>query len=321
MSKPAIIAIGHYDDISRDRMTDRFEVTWVDAPADLGDLPDATRAAALSLAFHSHDPMGGDLMDLVPNVGLIANFGVGYDAIDVDAAEARNIVVTNTPDVLNDDVADLGVGLYLALRRGVIEGDRWVRSGDWAREGTMPLKTKASGRRVGILGMGRVGRELADRLAAFKCEVHYQSRRPKDTPPDWVFHADATSLAVACDALFVTVVGGPETEGMVSAEVIEALGAEGVLINMARGSVIDEEALIDALQAGTIAGAALDVFLREPDPDQRFLGLDNVILQPHQGSATQETRAAMALLQFRNLACYADGAPLPTCVTKVCTPA
>jgi lactate dehydrogenase-like 2-hydroxyacid dehydrogenase len=186
-----------------------------------------------------------------------------------------------------------------------------VRSGAWGRDGEYPLQRKASGARAGILGLGRIGREIATRLAAFKMEIHYHSRAEKETP-GWTFHADKVALARAVDFLVVALVGGPETQGYVSREVIEALGPTGVLINISRGSTIDEGALLDALEAGRLGGAGLDVFLNEPRIDPRFLALGNVVLQPHQGSATQATRAAMGQLQRDNIAAFRAGRPLLT---------
>ena len=279
---------------------------------DVAAMPEAERAAVRAVAYKGMAPFGGDRMDLLPNLGLIANYGVGYDAIDVGAADARGIRVTNTPDVLSDDVADLAVGMMLALSRRLIDGDHWVRSGKWA-EGGMPLNRKMSGAPVGILGLGRIGHEIADRLAAFKMPIHYWSRSEKETP-GWTYHDDPVSLAKAVDWLVVATVGGAATESIVSAEVIEALGPEGVVVNISRGSTVDEEALLSALEDGRLAGAALDVFRSEPDPDPRFLSLENVVLQPHQGSATHATRAAMAKLQRDNVVAFLRGEELLTAV-------
>ncbi|MBP8930637.1 MAG: 2-hydroxyacid dehydrogenase, partial [Paracoccus sp.] len=205
------------------------------------------------------------------------------------------------PEVLNDDVADLAVAMWIAQARDFEIAIQNARSGDWGRGVRLPLARKASGRRVGVLGLGRIGREIADRLAGFKCEIHYQSRSRKDTPAGWTYHADPADLAHAVDDLIVAVVGGPETEGFVSAEVLAALGPDGVIVNISRGSVIDEEALIGALQSGAIRAAALDVFRNEPQIDPRLLALSNILPLPHIGSATVETRAAMGALQRANL--------------------
>lgn len=298
-----ILAIGPYSDTDSDALA---EMGAVPLPhiSKLTALPEVVRNAIRGVAYKSHDAFGAAEMELLPSLQVIANFGVGYDAIDVDAASSRGIVVTNTPDVLNDDVADLAVCMWLAINRGVEAGIESVRQSSWT-DAKPPLARKASGRTVGILGLGRIGQEVADRLAAFKCPIHYWSRGPKDVP--WVYHADPLSLARAVDDLIVITVGGAETEGMVSAEMIEALGADGVLVNVARGSVVDEEALIDALQSGRLRGAALDVFRSEPDIDERLRRLENLLPLPHIGSATIETRAAMGELQRRNLAAVLSG--------------
>ena len=250
-------------------------------------------------------------MDLLPNVGVVANYGVGYDAIDVKEASARGIKVSNTPGVLNDDVADLAVAMLIMQGREMEHASAWARSGKWAEQGEYRLNRKVSVGRVGIVGLGRIGREIADRLAAFKMDIHYWSRSEKDTP-DWTHHSDPVSLANAVDYLIVALVGGSDTEQFVSKEVIAALGSRGVLVNISRGSTVDEGALLDALESGAIAGAALDVFLNEPKIDPRFYALDNVVIQPHQGSGTVETRAAMAKLQRDNVLAFLGAKDLLT---------
>lgn len=301
-----VLAIGAYGDADSAALTGDFGARIIAGPAEIDALADADRAGIRALAYKSSAPLDAAVMDRFPNLRGIANFGVGYDAIDIDAATARGITVTNTPDVLNDDVADLAVALLLAQSRGLEAGINAVRSGGWAQGKAPPLARKVSGRRIGILGLGRIGREIADRLAAFKCEIHYQSRGPKDTP-GWTFHPTPQALAGAVDDLIVALVGGPDTEGMVSAGVLAALGPDGVLVNISRGSVVDEAALIAALDSGGIRGAALDVFRGEPKVDPRLAQAANVLPLPHIGSATVETRAAMGALQRRNLRALLDG--------------
>lgn len=307
-----VIAIGPYSDTDSAALKEEFKAHFIPGLADIAGMSEAERNDVIAVAFMGHDPFDGACMDLLPALKLIANFGVGYDAIDIDAANARGIRVTNTPNVLNDDVADLAVAMWIAQARGFEQALPNVRSGDWGRGTNLPLARKASGRKVGILGLGRIGREIADRLAAFKCEIHYQSRRQKDTPENWRFHQDPVDLARAVDDLFIAVVGGPETEGFVSADVIGALGADGVVVNISRGTVVDEDALISALQTGAIRGAALDVFKGEPQVDPRLIGLENLLPLPHIGSATQETRAAMGALQRQNLHAILNGNELET---------
>ena len=306
-----ILAIGRYTDTDRDALAAMGAQALPDLGA-LAGLDEAARAAVRGVAYAGHAAFGGAEMDLLPGLRVIANFGVGYDAIDVAAARARGITVTNTPEVLNDDVADLAVGMWIALLRGFEPGIAAVRSGRWATEGGPPLARKASGRTVGILGLGRIGRGIADRLTAFKCPVHYWSRHPKETPPGWTAHPDPLALARAVDDLFVIVVGGPDTEGMVSAAIIDALGPGGVLVNVSRGSVVDEDALTRALAEGRLGGAALDVFRGEPAVDPELARLGNLLPLPHIGSATVETRAAMGALQRRNLAAVLAGRPPET---------
>ncbi|MEO1001110.1 MAG: NAD(P)-dependent oxidoreductase, partial [Pseudomonadota bacterium] len=219
------------------------------------------------------------------------------------------IAVTNTPDVLTGDVADHAVAMWLAAARGIVGADAWVRTGRWA-EARWPLQRRAFGGRAGILGLGRIGAAIAARLAGFEMEIAYAARAAK--PVVFRFEPDPVALADWADVLFVATTGGAETEALVSAEVIRALGPRGMLVNIARGSVVDEEALIAALGDGGLGFAALDVFRDEPTPDPRFRTLPNVLLQPHQASATEETRRAMGALMRENVTAFFAGTPLPS---------
>lgn len=265
------------------------------------------------IAFRGNNIFTKDLMKILPELKLIANYGVGYDAIDAAGAKALGIWVTNTPDVLNDCVADLAVGMALSLSRCLNHGEEFILNGTWAEGAKLPLTRKFSGKKAGIVGLGRIGYEIAERLVGFKMEIHYHSRHNKMIP-NWTFHADVVSLAKEADYLFIALVGGNKTQKYISEEVIAALGKKGMIINIARGSVIDEEALILALQNKEIAGAALDVFNNEPKIDERFYALDNVLLQPHQASGTIETREAMAALQRANILAFFNGKPVLTAV-------
>ncbi len=238
-------------------------------------------------------------MDALPNLRAIVHFGVGYETTDVEHARARGIAVSNTPDVLTDCVADLAVGALIDVQRGLSAADRFLRRGDWTA-GQFPLATKVSGRRVGILGLGRIGKAIARRLVAFDADLSYHARHEVPGVP-YRYHATPVELAAAVDVLVVATSGGPATRGLVSAEVLAALGRDGYLVNVARGSVVDEPALVSALVGGELAGAALDVFADEPNVPQELLPLDNVVLLPHIASATTETREAMGELAFRNL--------------------
>ncbi len=251
------------------------------------------------------------MIDRLPRLEMVACFGVGYDGIDVEACRARSIRVSNTPDVLSRDVADLGMGLMLATLRRMAEADRYVRNSSWQRQGPMALGTCLAGKKLGILGLGRIGMELAKRASAAEMVLGYHNRAARDGV-DLRYFPSLVELAGWADVLAVACPGGAATRHLVNAEVLAALGPEGWLINIARGSVVDEAALIAALEAGRIKGAGLDVFADEPRVPDSLLAMDNVVLQPHQASATEETRDAMAGLVVANLEAHFHGQPLPT---------
>jgi lactate dehydrogenase-like 2-hydroxyacid dehydrogenase len=240
-----------------------------------------------------------DLQARLPSLRVISNFGVGLDKVDVAAAQARGIAVGYTPDVLNDCVADLAVGLMLDVARRAPEGDRFVRAGRWL-ESPLGLGRRVSGARLGIVGLGRIGQTIARRVAGFDMQVRYHARRPV---PDvaWAHEPSLIELARWCDFLVVIVSGGTGTRHLVNGDVLEALGPDGFLVNVSRGSVIDEAALVRALQERRIGGAGLDVFENEPHVPPALMALDNVVLLPHIASATHETRRAMAELVLANL--------------------
>ncbi len=252
----------------------------------------------------------GKLIDALPKLEIISCFGVGYDGVDVAAARRRNIVVTNTPDVLNDCVADLAIGLLLAASRGIAHGDRYVRAGKWLA-GAMPLMTRVSGKRLGIVGMGRIGRTIAKRLAGFDMAIGYYTRRKLADVP-FRHYGRLVDLARDADFLVLIVPGGKETFHMVNEEVLRALGPKGILVNVARGSVVDEQALVRCLQEGALGGAGLDVFEDEPRMPEALWTMDNVALTPHVASATHDTRAAMGKLCIDNLVEHFAGRPVLT---------
>lgn len=258
----------------------------------------ALAARVRGIVTRSNCAVPAGLIERLPRLSIIATCGVGYDLIDMKCARSRGITVTHTPDVLNAAVAELTVGLLLALLRRIPAADRFVRDGRWAAQ-IFPLSTDLAGKRAGIAGMGRIGREIADRLVPFKVEVAYHGRTRQALP--WPYFDSLVDLARWADVLILAVPGGAATARVVDARVLEALGPGGWLVNVARGSVVDEAALLDALEARRIAGAALDVFESEPHIDPRFAALDNVVLVPHVGSATHETRAAMMRLTLDNL--------------------
>lgn len=251
-----------------------------------------------------------ELIAQLPALEMISVFGVGYDGVDVAAARARGVPVTHTPGVLNDDVADLALGLLIAAARRIPQADRFVRAGEWTK-GPIPVARKVAGSRLGVVGMGRIGQAIAHRALAFGMDVAYTARSPRANLP-YAYHPDAAALAAAVDFLVVITPGGAATRGMIDAKVLQALGPQGYLVNVARGSVVDQPALIAALQAGTIAGAALDVFADEPNVPAELRAMDNVVLTPHIGSGTKQTREAMAQLTFDNLRAHFAGQPLLT---------
>lgn len=246
------------------------------------------------------------LMTGLPALRAVVCFGAGYDRVDVAAARSRGIAVANTPDVLTACVADLAVGLLLDVFRGISAGDRFVRRGAWRAGAGFPLQTRFSGRRVGILGMGRIGVAVAERLGGFGTVISYHNRRPRADVP-YTYVGSAVELARGCDALVVTAAAGPESDGLVSRAVLQEL-AGGYLVNVARGSLVDEQALVELVVDGTLAGAALDVFRDEPHVPAALVEADNVVLLPHVGSGTTQTRRAMSELALANVEQYfADG--------------
>jgi len=240
---------------------------------------------------------------------------VGYDGVDVAAALERRVPVTHTPGVLNDEVADLAIGLMLSVARRIPLADRYVRAGRWAKEGPMPLARKVSGARLGIVGLGRIGQAIASRAEAFGMSIAYTGRSAK-AELAYTFYPTAQALAAQVDFLIVITPGGAGTRHLINAEVLKALGPEGYLINVARGSVVDETALVDALQQGVIAGAALDVFEKEPHPVEALWSMENVVLTPHMASGTVQTRHAMAKLAVDNLRAHFAGQALFTPVPE-----
>lgn len=250
-------------------------------------------------------PVDAAFLDLFPNLAIVANYGVGYDTVDVQHAARRGIVVTNTPDVLTEEVADLTLGLMIATVRRLPQADRYVREGKWLAQ-SFPLSGTLRGKRVGIAGLGRIGRAIATRVAAFGLAIAYYGRsRHQDVP--YAYYADLVALASDVDILIVVTPGGDATRHLVNAEVLAALGANGVLINVARGSVVDEPALIAALASGRLGAAGLDVFAREPHVPAELIAMDQVVLLPHIGSASVDTREAMAGLVVDNLLSWFGG--------------
>jgi lactate dehydrogenase-like 2-hydroxyacid dehydrogenase len=255
--------------------------------------------------------MKGELIEALPKLEIISVLGVGVDAVDLATAKVRGVRVTNTPDVLTTGVAELAMAILLDVARKITFNDRFLRAGRWPKEGDPPLSHSLDGRRMGVLGMGRIGQAIAKRAEVFGMSICYSGPNQK-AELAYPYIADPVAMAREVDVLMVTCKGGPETAGLVSKAVIEALGPEGWLINISRGSVVDEPALVDALLGGRLGAAGLDVFAREPEVPEALIGLDNVVLQPHQGSGCEETRGAMGKLVLDNLEAHFAGRPLLT---------
>jgi lactate dehydrogenase-like 2-hydroxyacid dehydrogenase len=315
MSKPEILVVGEYAGYDFDPMDAVYNISQMDEGGTLDHLSQDALNGIQAIAFRGHSFLSGEMMDKMPALKMIANFGVGYDTIDVAHALTRGIKVSNTPDVLTEDVADLGIGMMIAWSRNIPGAQAWIKSGEWAQHGEFRLQRKVSRKRAGIVGLGRIGRAVAERLVPFKIDVSYFARSPKDTP-GWTHYSDIAVMAAEVDVLFICVSGGPETAGIIGEKEIAALGGSGLLINISRGTTVDEEALLNALEGNVIAGAAMDVFMNEPHIDPRFLALDNVLLSPHQSSGTIETRTRMGELQRENIAAHFAGKPLVTPVPE-----
>jgi D-3-phosphoglycerate dehydrogenase len=310
MTKPEILMMGPYPAWDLEDLESNYKVhkLWeaTDRTAFLSEVGGNVRA----IATRGEIGASAELMKALPALEIVSCYGVGTDAIDLSHAKANGIRVTNTPNVLTADVADIGVGLLLAVARQIPQADRYVRDGHW-RSTNMHLVTRVHGKKVGIVGMGRIGIEVANRLAAFDCPIAYFDINQRDDQP-YTFVPHLLALAEQSEFLIVTLAGGASTQGIINADVLRALGRDGILINISRGSTVDEAALLDALERNVIKGAGLDVFWNEPNIDERFLTLENVVLQPHHASGTVETRQAMGKLVRDNLAAHFARQPLLT---------
>lgn len=312
MAKPHVLQVGPYPDWDQTPLDAAFTIhRWweaADKDAFLAKVGPDIRAIATRGDLGASEAM----IAACPKLEMISVFGVGYDSVHLPSCRARGITVSNTPDVLTDDVADLAVAMLLSLVRQVGPAEAWVRSGDWAAKGVPPLTRKVTGTRAGILGLGRIGAAIGRRLQGFGMDIAYSARSPKPGAEAWTYIPDAVALAERSDHLFIALAATPETRHIVNARVLQALGPEGTLINISRAANVDETALLDALETGQIAGAALDVFEGEPNLNPRFLTAPNILLQPHHGSGTIETRKAMGKLMRDNLTAHFAGQPLLT---------
>ena len=309
MTKPHVLQMGALPDWDQTPLEASFilhpHYSATDKTALLASIGSDIRAIATNGGVGA----SAELIAACPKLEVISIYGVGFDAVDLAACNARGIKVANTPDVLTDDCADLAVGMMLALARGIVKAEAWARSGEWTKA-SFPLQRRVTGMKAGILGLGRIGVEVGKRLEGFGMDIAYSARTAKDTP--YTFIADPVALAERSDVLIVTALSNAETRHLVSAKVLAALGPNGLLVNISRASIIDETALLEALEAGQLGGAALDVFEGEPHLNPRFLALPNVLLQPHHASGTLETRRAMGQLMRENLTAHFAGKPLLT---------
>lgn len=311
--KPELVMVGPMYPATQEKLEELFVIHRLWEASDRDRFLEPLRERVRGIVLYAPHGCPGWLIEGLPKTEIIANFGVGYDAVDIPTARAKGIRVVNTPDVLTEDVADLALALLLALERRIAEGDRFVRRGDWLK-GELAFGRRLGGRKLGIIGFGRIGQAIAHRAAAFGMQVAYHGPRPK-ADISYPYFDSAAALAGWSEILMLACPGGPATLHLVDAAVLAALGSEGTIVNIARGSVIDEPALVKALQAGTIAGAALDVFEDEPRVPAELMQMENVVLVPHTGSATHGTRAAMGQLVIDNLVAHFAGQPLLTPVT------
>ncbi|WER46583.1 2-hydroxyacid dehydrogenase [Cupriavidus sp. WKF15] len=300
--RPKLLQHGRLPPALESRLAQAYDVHPLWAETDPQDFLAERGGEFTALTTSAISGVSEALMVALPSLGVISSLGVGLDKIDLEAARKRGIAVGYTPDGLNDCVADTAFALLMDVARRISAGDRFVRKGEWPNR-PFPLSTRVSGKRIGLVGMGRIGRVIARRGTGFDMSVRYHSRRPVTDVP-YQYLASLVELAEWADFLVIATAGGPETEHLVNAGVLDALGQKGYLINIARGTVVDDAALIDALQSGRIAGAGLDVFANEPHVPEALFGLDNVVLLPHVASATEETRQAMGELFLENLASF-----------------
>lgn len=308
MSRPKVLQLGRFPERFNRRLQEGYELTrlW-EQPA--GFL--AEHGAGIDILVTSaRYGCSAEQLAQMPNLRAICSFGVGYDSIDIGAARDRGIPVSNTPDVLNECVADLAMGLVIDTARQIPASDQYVRQGKWLK-GQYPLTRKVSGKNLGIVGLGRIGKDIARRASGFDMTIRYHNRR-QDTACDYGFEPDLKALARWADFLVLACPGGAATYHLIDAEVLEALGAKGILVNISRGSVVDEQALVAALQAGTLGGAGLDVFEDEPRVPEALFSLPNVVLLPHVASGTEETRLAMEDLVLANLDAFIERGELIT---------
>ena len=311
MDKPELLVMGELPDWDLEPMARDYTLRLLYREAEPEALLARHAGAIRGIVTKGEIGASAALMERLPRLGIVACYGVGIDAIDKGWCAAHGIPVTNTPDVLTEDVADMAFALLLATARRIPAADAWVRDGSWAREGSMPLTTRVWGKRLGIVGLGRIGRAVARRAEGFGMRIAYSGRsRKPDVPYDW--HPTPAALAPGLDIMVCCAMGGPSTQGLIDRAAIEALPEGAIFVNVSRGSCVEEPALVEALRRGRIAAAGLDVFWDEPAIDPAFAGFPQAVLAPHAASGTVETRKAMGQLMRDNLAAHFAGRPLPS---------
>jgi hydroxypyruvate reductase len=308
--KPDVLLLDRFSEAGEARLDGAYRVhRFYTGAVAMNEVAPAIRAIVTSGAKGAPN----EIVERLTGLEIIAIRGVGTDAVDLDRARRRQIRVTTTPNLLTEDVADLAIGLLLATARRICQADRFVRAGEWRPGAGLPLGRKVTGMRIGIVGLGRVGRAIAARARGFTDHIAYTDLQAF-SDASWRFLPTARALAAESDALILAASGGPQSRNVIDATVLDALGPQGILVNVARGSLVDESALVSALTQGRLGGAGLDVFVDEPHAPEALWRLDTVVLQPHRASATEQTRRAMEDLVLANLSAHFSGAALPSAV-------
>lgn len=310
MNKPVLLAFHSNGPKGLDELSARFNIIKLFQEKDPEAVIQQYKDDVVAINCTMDNKITGKIISALPNLEIIATYSVGFDHIDRETAQKRGVLVTNTPDVLSAETADTGIALLLAVSRRIVEADMYVRVGKWLNH-DMPLGVSLADKKIGIVGLGGIGSKVAKRCEAFEMEVVYHGRN-EQKDKSYQYYGDVIEMAKACDYLILCCPGGAATANMIDANVLDALGPKGILINIARGSVVDEPALVSALQNGTIAAAGLDVFAHEPYVPEEYISMDNVVLLPHIGSATVETRTKMGQLVIDNILAHFDGKPLLT---------
>jgi len=311
--KPNILVLRALEAKQMAILEQNFTLHYLDASSPHEQLTEQIAASVEAVVTSGTIALTSELIERLPNLKIIASSGVGYDSINVALCTTRGIKVCNTPGLMTNDVADMAIMLILATRRRLMIGDQWLRSNEWTKKGAMPLTSSLSGKKLGIVGLGRIGQAIANRAQAMQLQIAYFGRNEK-SDSGYRYQSKLIDLATWCDILVISCPGGKTTAGMINKQILMALGEQGTLINVARGSVVDEVALIEALISKSIDSAGLDVFAKEPCHGDIFKGLNNVVLSPHHSSGTVETRANMSQMVVDNLSAHFSGRPLLTAV-------